>query len=352
MPGLNSKTFSEILNDMVGWVKSNTTKLTNFSVGSVVRTLLESISMEIESLYFQLDKGFKYAMKQSIFNSFGFSQTAPVPSTGQVTMTFREPLPFNYSIPQGYKFATTSILGQVLYFTSTSDASCVTGDNSITIPVQCDTAGAISNVPIDSIKFAVTPYAFVEGITNNVAFTNGKEGEATEEVKRRFTQYIQTLARGTIGALTYGCSSVPGVTGVAIEELVGRVRIYAHNADGLLPIELKNAIITNLLSYRSGGVEVIVLPVVIKPVDITIGVLLEEGFDVERYKVIIKDSIIQYLNSYTVSRGLIRSELIRYTMSIDKLAITDVSISLTSNIASMKSELIRPGVITINNEGI
>ena len=41
---LKMKTFKDILNDMVVWVTSNSPKLTNFYVGSVIRTLLEGIS--------------------------------------------------------------------------------------------------------------------------------------------------------------------------------------------------------------------------------------------------------------------------------------------------------------------
>lgn len=47
------RTFETILNDMINYVKANST-LTDFEIGSVVRTILEAASLEDEEQYFQI----------------------------------------------------------------------------------------------------------------------------------------------------------------------------------------------------------------------------------------------------------------------------------------------------------
>jgi uncharacterized phage protein gp47/JayE len=47
------KTFEQILQDMVNWVRARS-NLTDFNVGSLVRTILESAAMEDDELYFQM----------------------------------------------------------------------------------------------------------------------------------------------------------------------------------------------------------------------------------------------------------------------------------------------------------
>jgi len=52
--GLKVKKFQEILRGMVEWVSANTDKLTDFSEGSVIRTLLEAVSSSVEQAYYNM----------------------------------------------------------------------------------------------------------------------------------------------------------------------------------------------------------------------------------------------------------------------------------------------------------
>ena len=47
------RNFEQILADMIAHVRANTT-LTDFSVGSVIRTILEAAAIEDDSQYFQM----------------------------------------------------------------------------------------------------------------------------------------------------------------------------------------------------------------------------------------------------------------------------------------------------------
>ncbi len=70
--GLKLKTLSEILNDMITWVSTNTKKVTDFNVGSAVRTLLESVSLQLEEFYYKMYENIMWAIENSLFTAFGF----------------------------------------------------------------------------------------------------------------------------------------------------------------------------------------------------------------------------------------------------------------------------------------
>lgn len=344
---LKMKTFGDILSNMANWIKSNSNKLTNFFVGSVIRTLLEAVAVEMESMYFQMYKGFKYAIENAIFHSFNFYRNPATASTGYLTVVFKGELPQDFTFSAGFKFSTVPLLGDIVYFAVTEDIVVPKGATDALIPVQCTETGVVGNVPPNSIQIPVTPVGIIQSVYNETAFGGGTEQESTADRKRRFTTYIQTLSRGTINAIRYGCISVPGVSGAYVEDGVGLVKVYVHNSAGDLPDSLKAAVVLNLVEYCSAGVQVEVLPVIKIPVDAVITILLQEGFDPDVYEALVETSVTSFLNYFPVSKSLATSELIKTIMTIDENAILNCSTSLTSDVIVDKSGLIRAGVVQV-----
>jgi hypothetical protein len=61
----------------------------------------------------------------------------------------------------------------------------------------------------------------------------------------------------------------------------------------------------------------------------------------------VEDLVTVYLSKFTVSKNLIKADLIRYIMEIDKEAIANITIDLTTDVAVAPQELIRPGTINV-----
>ena len=152
-------TGSTITSIPASWIVSHSSKLSNFTIGSVIRTLLESVAIEIEAMYFQMHKGFKYAIENSIFHSFDFYKLPAEPARGQVTIVFNEALTDRLLIPIGYRFSTISIdnEGTILYFKTTENTTCESGSTMAIVNVECETAGTIGNIPAWSIRSALSP---------------------------------------------------------------------------------------------------------------------------------------------------------------------------------------------------
>lgn len=76
------KKFDSIVASMVNWISSNTSKVTDFNVGSVIRTILEAIAMELEELYYQLMKAVEEAIEEAIYRAFNFPKNPAERATG------------------------------------------------------------------------------------------------------------------------------------------------------------------------------------------------------------------------------------------------------------------------------
>ena len=49
--GLKIKSMYEVFNNLVEWITAKTDKITDFNVGSAIRTLTEAISIQFEEFY-------------------------------------------------------------------------------------------------------------------------------------------------------------------------------------------------------------------------------------------------------------------------------------------------------------
>ena len=71
--GLKIKSMYEVFNNLVEWITAKTDKITDFNVGSAIRTLTEAISIQFEEFYFSMKQNVLYAIENSVYTSFGFA---------------------------------------------------------------------------------------------------------------------------------------------------------------------------------------------------------------------------------------------------------------------------------------
>lgn len=341
------KKFRDILADMASHIVLSSSKVTNFTVGSVARSLLEAIAMQLEDLYMFIRTKFDELQDNAIYSSFGFARRPAVPATGYVTVTFTQPLTQAVLFEKGYRFYTIPLNGTTVYFKSKEAVTANIGVSEVNIMVECEQGGTIGNVPAFSITRVVNSTPFLAGIVNKDKFFTGLPRETKEERQKRFNQYVNSLGRASNPAIIYGCMQVDGITGIHVREDIGMIYVFAHDAFGDLDSTLKAGVENALYNYKAGGIKAIVSPVTKKPIDLTIEVLVRSGYDKTSILYKVEEEVKVYLNKMTVSRSLIRADLVRYIMEIDKEAIENISINLTGDINIEAQELIRPGTITV-----
>lgn len=344
---LKIKSMREVFNNLVDWITTKTDKITDFNVGSAIRTLTEAIAIQFEEFYFSMKQNVLYAIENSIYTSFDFDVKLSRASSGYVTIEFEEPLPSTLTIPKGTVFCTSVMYGYI-YFESTSEISVERGAPEALIPIQCKTSGIIGNVPAESITTIVMTHSIIKSVKNKFPLTNGQDDETSSERKNRFKNYVRTLARGTADSILYGALEVDGVTGAWVDDkYIGYVKVYAHNSTGELPAELKKEIIKNLQNYRAGGIEVEVLPIVKKVVDLNLKITIGNDYDEALYTNLIKKLIENYLNGFSVAKSLYISDIIHTIKSVYLEEVINLEVSSGQDIVISNNELIRSGNIEV-----
>lgn len=347
MAELKIKSMREVFNQLVEWILAKTDKITDFNVGSAARTLTEAIAIQFEEFYFRMKQNVLYAIENSVYDSFGFELKLAQSATGYITINFAEALSSAITFDEGTIFCTNAVYGYI-YFASTEEIYAEEGSMSVMIPVKCTTSGVIGNVPAKSIDTIIVSNNIIEDVYNEAAFTNGVNEETSTERKKRFQNYIRTLARGTSDAILYGTLEVEGVSGAWIDDnYIGYVKVYAHNSDGELPAELRSAVLKNLENYRAGGIEVEVLPIVKKPMDLSLRVMISNEYDTDTYNTLISGLVERNLNEYSVSTNLYMSDIIHMIKSAFEDVVINITILVGEDTIVGENELVRPGQITV-----
>lgn len=352
---LKIKSFKQIFVNMADWVATKSERLLDFSEGSIIRLLLESVATEIEEYYFKTYSNMLYAMENSIYNAFGFDKKSAEPSNGYLTITLADPQANDFVLQKGMKFRTRNY-SSLLEFETKSNYLVSAGTKSFKVMVYCTSKGSDTNVLPNTIVTMVNPLSIVSDVTNEEAFITGRDEESDEERRQRFNNFIESRTRGTKQALEYGTLSVEGIRGCYVDDSkVGIVIVYCHDNAGNLDEYKKQEVIDTLEEYKVAGIPVFVQPIrkINVDVDVTIDVL--KPYNSQAYKDKLELKIYEFLCMYTLGKDFILSDLNTYIRSLDSIAIKNCTINTpTKDISIENYQLVRYGnikVTLVNYEG-
>lgn len=197
------KTFTQILNTLMTMFVGQTPSITDFNVGSVMRSLMEAVAGEMERMYMQILETTADSIDSSAYLSFGFQLLPAVAAYGQLTLTRTGGYVPDIAIASGTPFRVPNT--NKVYATTAS--SLWTGGSSsttFTVSVTCGTTGSFGNTPSGSITELVTPITGIASMTNPLSFITGIDDETSDERRQRFGSYIASLSRATASAVEFG----------------------------------------------------------------------------------------------------------------------------------------------------
>lgn len=271
------KDFQEISAGSIEYMRAATQRVTDYNVGSVVRTLLEANAIEVEDLYQAMYHGLIEAIPTAIYQAFQFSPLPAVAATGVVRFTLTD----------GPRASDTLIAaltqvrapGAAVSYAVQADLTLAAGQASVDTVVLAQTAGALGNALASTVTEVVGTLAGVT-VTNPNAFTNGRDAETEPQRKQRFIEYVNSLSRGTVAAITFAAKQAvlldaqggiaEYVASVGVNESIpGRVLVYissgsANTSDALVTRaqQIIDGYIaadgTKIPGYRAAGVQVVV----------------------------------------------------------------------------------------------
>lgn len=369
------KSLEQLLDKMVSWTRGTTNKLTDFRVGSKVRTLYEAVGVVVEELYDKVYRTMKRLIEENIYSVVGFDRLPAVYANGKVRFGRGTPADDNYLIPAGttIKSRANEYRSPVKYRT-TEDALLQVGSTFVDVPVACIVPGVTGNAGVGEITdFEVKPLG-IETVTNMSAFLNGREHETKEEQKARFQLFIQANARGVLQAIEYGASTATivnedGVTTervvqcVVIEDLenkLGQVDVYLWNGVGEASEALKervrdilrgayNADGSPIYGYKPAGIIPNIYSAEVVYVTMKLNSEVEKYASEELVKREVEAEIDRYFSRLKLGEGLVQTALeadIKYIEGVRDvklyLSTDDGETFHTDNILTSKPQMVVP----------
>lgn len=288
------KSFAAIAASMINYARATQDEITDFSVGSVARTIMEAPAIEIEELYQRMLAGILEAIPVSVYRAFGFDPLEAAPARGYVVIRFAEPLQEPYAVEAGAVFEGRNGVRYV----ADESVQAPAGSTRLSVPVTAAVAGANTNLGADELTGLLNGYVPAGAEVGNDPITGGRDAEPENERQQRFAAFIRSISRGTVESVLFGVRSavvargagqpVEYVTRVAYTEVPGYMAVYVHGSSGRASEALlarAQAIVdgwreedgTIVPGYRPAGIVVEVLPMHVRRVDVSLLLGLARG---------------------------------------------------------------------------
>jgi len=220
---------SNLVNQMINFydllLEVGETRLTDFKEGSEIRNLLEAFAVGIFALLDEQHEATRIAFISTSYGEFldriGQSPFINVvreeasEAVGEVTFTLSEAQTEELVIP-----ADTIVASSETGLEFSTDADCVisVGEVSANVSVTCLSVGADGNIRSDSVDLIVDNELDTNliSVSNTEAFEFGADYEDDEVYRERLLESIRADGFGTVGWYENLCESIRGVHDVLL----------------------------------------------------------------------------------------------------------------------------------------
>lgn len=180
--------------------------LTDLHVGSVVRTLAESVALEMARLYAQLevvyDSGFidtaTGSALDNVVSLLGMERVTGGRPAGEVEFTRAQNSPGTITVPSGTRIITAD--GSVEYET-VETVTLLAGQN--TIRVIARDLEPNDPLPADVLTVLPVPIADIASVTNPAPTSIDVQDETDAELRTRAKNFLHGSERATLGAINH-----------------------------------------------------------------------------------------------------------------------------------------------------
>jgi uncharacterized phage protein gp47/JayE len=383
------KSFLTIVASMINRMRATTTVITDYTVGSVARTMIEAPAQEIDALYLAMVQALQDAIPIATFLSFNFSLLPATYASGfiQISITVQSTA---VTIAVGATF-TAPIGG--LQYVSTALVTIPAGSTTASVPVICTVVGSTGNQPAGTaFTMAPLPLGYVSAVTA-AGIASGTNAETEAQRLSRFQSFISTLARSPLAGIAYGASTatVLDANGNVIESValdqnnvplvavyepyyndhsqpVGIIQIYIYNgtsgASSQLIANCQQIINgyydtdgTPVYGYKAAGTAATVYAVTLQAVNVTMVLTLDPSFDAGQIALAeaqVQALLTSYITDSAIggaqqgSPGYVVAEAIALAMSVP--GVIDVPIGSlvpSSNVVPATGVKLTPGTFAI-----
>lgn len=360
---------------MIDWFTGICSEITDFVVGSKIRTKFETIAVEMEAQDFAWYQALKKAIPIAIYQAFDFSLRPAQKATGEVTFTLAAVSGNTTIIPSGTKVSTgVSSANTEVVFATTAEVVIAAGDVAVNAPVVSVLTGTANNVAINSITTLKDTISQVS-VNNDLPITNGRDRETENERRLRFIEYVASLSRGTIKAVEFGAKTAFVADGQGqitesvqdaiiyepfmtdITKPVGIFECYIYNGSGGTTETLRSAAENAINGYydasgnpvpgwKAAGVICNVIIATETLIDVTASVTLLAGYNSVETETAAREAAATYIASLGIGKQFVYNELVERLMGIQGVYNVAITAPIADNMPDY-NEVYIPGTMTV-----
>ncbi len=348
--------YDEIMTAATANMIAKQDKVTDFNEGSIIHTILDTVARIAERAYVAIRQGYNDLLSILPYSLFGMEKKSGLYASGTVIFSRSSALSTSTIISKGTRVSD----GEHYYVTTeagTIAANSVYSDEIAVMAVEAGSKYNIAGGAINAIE-SIVP-ADVVSVTNNLAFTGGTDEETKTEFEARFKNYINGLSGTNPYAIKNAALSVNAVRSVSTQnhkppyKNIYNMSIYVDDGSGGAAEEVIEAVklavegddTAENQGHLAPGVNVRVLAPTAIPVNVVAEVSVYSS-DTDEAKTEIEGVICSYVNSLTIGKACIVSELITKIMALNY--VKDVSIlSPTGNVEPSISQIVRIGAVSL-----
>jgi len=269
------------------------------SAGSFFYDALMPAAIVLEGIYADIEKILPHAFARTASGIYldykvaeqGLTRKEAAKAAGTVTITGNN----GAVIKTGDKVSSDTVT-----FSVTESGTIVNG--SISVPVECETAGSVGNLPAGTInRFPVTLSGIIS-VTNTVPTSGGYDTETDDELRERYFEKVsRPLAGGNVYDYMLWAKEVGGVGEVKVQPLWngnGTVRVMVIDSTGsAADSALIATVAEGIEQKRPVGASVTVVSAEPLPINISVRIYIKEGYVLDEIKTGIQNAVSAYLKS-------------------------------------------------------
>jgi uncharacterized phage protein gp47/JayE len=263
---IERKSYEEIVNSLLEELQRRS-PITDTSVGSVARTLIEAISVELVQTYEKADEAYQSGFidtaqgkaLDNVVALLGVERKGAQYATGSIVFMRNNPVS-EVVIPQGTRVSTRGVdPSQAKIFETTLTVRIPKGISEAEIPIRALTSGEEGVTDYDTITRLDSPIVGVDSVSNRKPTTVGGGRETDEELRERTKSLVLSAGRSTVDAIRNVVLALPGVRDVSIREMPfgvpGEVDVVVDGLDVDDPA-VKGRLENAVNSRRPAGIQV------------------------------------------------------------------------------------------------
>lgn len=328
------RTYSEIFSQMIDRIMKYT-PLKTLQPGTVLRTLVEAISKELERVNFELDK--------ALYNNVISSASGMHLDAIAKVFGLERRRGYDINTVSGIEFYSPSgVLGDEItgdFFNN--DVKITNADNSIELSVVPFTISSndlnrksvnvmarvtrkwIDEIPAGTLKF-YTPTSGKMKVNNPNAIQLSVGDESDEEFRYRVSRFIRAVASGNRTSIRVAALSVPGVADIMIDDKsrygFGAFDVYVIGEDLTTDYLLVTPVEEAIIGITPPGIKANVMATPKILVSCSFKAVVRSGSAKDTLKETINNALKNYVDNISIS-----GELSKYKI-IDSIAKSDTNV--------------------------